>query len=39
MSVRVARIVIVMAVVTSLGACSSSTKLGDMLKPSSRRLQ
>ncbi len=34
MSIRVARIVIVMAVVTSLGACSSSTKLGDMLKPS-----
>jgi tetratricopeptide (TPR) repeat protein len=35
MSTRVARIVIVMAFVTCLGACSSSTKLSDMLKPNS----
>jgi Tfp pilus assembly protein PilF len=35
MSIRVARIVIVMAFVTCLGACSSSTKLGDLLKPNS----
>jgi tetratricopeptide (TPR) repeat protein len=36
MSIRVARIVIVMALVTCLGACSSSVKLGDMLKPNSQ---
>src|SRR5580698_3725351 len=35
MSIRVARIVTVMAFVTCLGACSSSTKLSDMLKPNS----
>ena len=35
MSIRVARIVIVMAFVTGLGACSSSTKLSDMLRPNS----
>jgi tetratricopeptide (TPR) repeat protein len=35
MSIRVSRIVIVMAFVTCLGACSSSTKLGDLLKPNS----
>jgi uncharacterized protein HemY len=33
MSIRVARIVVVLAFVTCLGACSSSTKFGDMLKP------
>jgi tetratricopeptide (TPR) repeat protein len=35
MSIRVARIVIVMVFAACLGACSSSTKLGDMLKPNS----
>jgi tetratricopeptide (TPR) repeat protein len=36
MSIRVARILIVMAAcLTCLGACSSSTKLGDLLKPNS----
>jgi tetratricopeptide (TPR) repeat protein len=36
MSIRVARVVIVMAVcLTGLGACSSSAKLGDLLKPNS----
>jgi hypothetical protein len=36
MSIRVARVVIVMAAcLTCLGACSSSTKLGDLLKPNS----
>jgi tetratricopeptide (TPR) repeat protein len=36
MSIRVARGVIVMAAcLTCLGACSSSTKLGDLLKPNS----
>ena len=35
MSIRVARIVIVMAFVTGLGACSSSTKLSDALRPNS----
>jgi tetratricopeptide (TPR) repeat protein len=36
MSIRVARIVIVMAAcLTGLGACSSSAKLGDLLKPNS----
>ncbi len=36
MSIRTARVVIVMAVcLTSLGACSTSTKLGDLLKPNS----
>jgi Tfp pilus assembly protein PilF len=36
MSIRVARILIVMAAcLTGLGACSSSTKLGDLLKPNS----
>ena len=36
MSIRVARVVIVMALcLTGLGACSSSTKLSDLLKPKS----
>ncbi len=36
MSIRVARVVIVMAAcLTCLGGCSSSTKLGDLLKPNS----
>src|SRR5579863_6785646 len=36
MSIRVARIVIVMAAcLTGLGACSSSAKLGELLKPNS----
>jgi tetratricopeptide (TPR) repeat protein len=35
MSIRVARIVIVMAFMTCLGACSSSTKFGDLLKSDS----
>jgi tetratricopeptide (TPR) repeat protein len=36
MSIRVARVVIVMAAcLTCLGACSSSTRLGDLLKPNS----
>jgi TolA-binding protein len=35
MSIRVARVVIVLAVAACLGACSSSTKLGDILKPNS----
>jgi tetratricopeptide (TPR) repeat protein len=36
MSIRVARVLIVMAAcLTGLGACSSSTKLGDLLKPNS----
>jgi len=36
MSIRTARVVIVMAVcLTGLGACSTSTKLGNLLKPNS----
>jgi TolA-binding protein len=35
MSIRAARIVVVMAFVTCLGACSSSTQLSDLLKPNS----
>lgn len=35
MSIRVARIVIVMVFAACLGACSSSTKFGDLLKPNS----
>jgi Tfp pilus assembly protein PilF len=35
MIIRVARIAIVMAFMTCLGACSSSTKLGDLLKSNS----
>jgi hypothetical protein len=36
MSIRVARVVIVMAAcLTCLGACSSSTRFGDLLKPNS----